>query len=421
MPQRVDSHSRHPPGLILLINGGSSSLKLAVSTFSNPPRMIFRESIAFSDSNIGRRRNSTQHGIVHIPRTTTRQLTTMIHSALMRHHIEPGAIQAVGHRIVLAGPALDRHQIITPRVRRQLNDLIEFDPQHLPMELALLDACNTLLPDAAPVACFDSVFHNTMPTAAKVLPIPWRYFARGVRRYGFHGLSYASLLRQLRKLDAAASRGRVIMAHLGSGCSLAAVRGGKSVATTMGFTPLAGVTMGHRTGDIDPGVMLYLMKRENISHAGMEAWMDGNCGLAGIAGSGDMKVLLSRRNERARLAVEIFCRRIAGQIGSYAAELDGIDAVVFSGGIGEHSSAIRRHITGQLRHLGIQLHATANRNGAEKISRPGKRPAVWCLKTDEELEMGHIIVELLQAGVTHVEETDTHQREKRRKRKRKRV
>ena len=191
------------------------------------------------------------------------------------------------------------------------------------------------------------------------------------------------------------------MAHLGSGCSLAALRGGKTVATTMGFTPLAGVTMGHRTGDIDPGVVLYLMKRENISHAGMEAWMNANCGLAGIAGSGDMKVLMSRRDQRARLAVDIFCRRIAGQIGAYAAELNGIDAVVFSGGIGEHSHMIRHHITSHLGHLGIRLHASANRRGAEKISPPGRRPTVWCLKTDEELEMGHITVDLLRTGVTH--------------------
>ncbi len=409
MPQRGDSYSRHPQGLILLINGGSSSLKLAVSTFSRPPRMIFREAIDFSVSNIGRQRNSTQHGIVHVPRATIGKLTTMIRSALTRHAVKPHAIHAVGHRIVLAGPALDRHQVITPRVRRQLNDLIEFDPQHLPMELALLDACNMLLPDALSIACFDSVFHNTMPTAAKVLPIPWRYFGRGVRRYGFHGLSYASLLRQLRRLDPAASRERVIMAHLGSGCSLAALRGGKTVATTMGFTPLAGVTMGHRTGDIDPGVILYLMKRENISHAGMEAWMNANCGLAGIAGSGDMKLLLSRRDQRARLAVDIFCRRIAGQIGAYAAELDGIDALVFSGGVGEHSHMIRHHITSHLGHLGIRLHASANRRGAEKISPPGTGPTVWCLKTDEELEMGHITVDLLRTGVTHGKKHHTRQ------------
>ena len=404
--------------MILLINGGSSNLKLAVSTFSHPPRMIFRESIDFSVSNIGRRRNSTQHGIVHVPRTTIGKLTTMIRSTLTRHLIEPDTIQAIGHRIVLAGPALDRHQVITPRVRRQLNELIEFDPQHLPMELALIDACNAMLPGASAIACFDSVFHNTMPMAAKVLPIPWRYFVQGVRRYGFHGLSYASLLRQLRRLDPAASRGRVIMAHLGSGCSLAALRGGKTVATTMGFTPLAGVTMGHRTGDIDPGVILYLMKRENISHAGMEAWMNANCGLAGIADSGDMKVLLSRRDQRAQLAVDIFCRRIAGQIGAYAAELNGIDAVVFSGGIGEHSHMIRRHITSHLGHLGIRVHTAANRGGAEQISPPGTRPTVWCLKTDEELEMGHITVELLQAGVTYGKQHNTHQTERRRKRKR---
>ncbi len=397
MPQRVDPH-RHPPkGLILLINGGSSSLKAAIATFSQPPRIIHRQTIELSSADVTHLQRTTKYGIPHLPRREKKRLQTGIIRLLHDVGSEKQSIRAVGHRIVLAGPKLDRHQMITARVRRQLGDMVEFDTQHLPMELTLVDVCADLFPEAPQIACFDSVFHQPMPMASRVLPIPWPYFLHGVRRYGFHGLSYASLLRQLREWDAKAARGRVIMAHLGSGCSVAAVRGGKSVATTMGFTPLAGVTMGHRTGDIDPGVILFLMKSEKLSVDEMEAWMNVHCGLAGIAGSGDMKTLLARRDPRAKLAVELFCRRIAAQIAAYTVEIGGLDALVFSGGIGEHASVIRRDIVGRLRHFGLQLDAGANRRNELRISRRGIKPTAWCLHTDEEQEMGRITVDLLNA------------------------
>lgn len=335
-------------------------------------------------------------GIVRTSRDTADCFTHWLASVIAESQISHKQIAAVAHRIVLAGPQISRHQLFTANTRRQLAELIEFDPQHLPLELAIVDGCRKAFPRIHQAACFDSVFHRTMPLTSSVLPIPWDYYQRGVQRYGYHGLSYASLVRQIHSVDSHAAHGRIIVAHLGSGCSLAAIKNGRSVATTMAFTPLAGVVMGGRTGDIDPGLILYIMKRENLAPSDMERWLADNSGLAGIAGCGDMQTLLRRKDVRAKLAVDIFCRSIAHYIGAYASELGGIDAVVFSGGIGEKAPEIRRRIIGRLAFLGLAIDPVANRANRQRISPTGNRVRIWRLTTNEELEMALITKNLLK-------------------------
>ncbi len=348
---------------------------------------------------VGRRPAETAGRIIHRSRHMADGFIPWLASVMVESHISPQQIAAVAHRIVLAGPRLSQHQLLTAETRKRLAELIEFDPQHLPLELAIVAVCRSAFPRIPHTACFDSVFHQTMPLESKVLPISWDYYQRGVRRYGFHGLSYASLVRQIHSIDPRAAHGRIVMAHLGSGCSVAAIKHGHSVATTMAFTPLAGVVMGGRTGDIDPGLILYIMKREKLTPAKMERWLAENGGLTGIAGCGDMQTLLRRKDARARLAVDIFCRSIAHHIVACASELAGIDAIVFSGGIGEHAPEIRRGIIGQLAFLGLAIDPVANRANGPQISPPGSRVRIWCLKTNEELEMALITKRLLKGAV----------------------
>lgn len=400
MARHLRPTSRTQPALMLLINAGSSSVKISIRHFDVPVRVVLHRSISLAELHRPAP-ESPPHG-AHLSTgadLAADRLAEWLKSVMDESQIDRRNIAVAGHRIVLAGPKITRHQLLTAKVRKALVRLIDFDPQHLPLELAFIDACRQLFPRIPQAACFDSVFHQTMPLISKVLPISWNYYTHGVRRFGFHGLSYASLMRQLRLVDPQAARGRTVIAHLGSGCSLAAMNNGRSVATTMAFTPSAGVVMGGRTGDIDPGVILYIMKREKFTPADMEQWLEDHGGLAGIAGCADMQSLLCRKDARASLAVDIFCRGIARQIGAYAAELNGIDAVVFSGGIGEKAPEVRRRIIHQLSFMGMAIDAAANRASRQQISPAGSRPRVWCLRTDEEQEMASII-KLLLKGAT---------------------
>jgi len=281
----------------------------------------------------------------------------------------------------------------------ELQRLSPLAPRHLPEEVLLAKAFQGYFPDVPHVACFDTAFHQDLPRVAHLLPIPRRYEAQGVRRYGFHGLSYTFLMRELARLDGAASaRSRTVLAHLGSGASLAAVRDGKAVDTSMGFTPTGGVPMGTRSGDLDPGLVCYLARHFDLSTADLDDMVTSKSGLLGMSEtSSDMRELLAREAQdvRAKEAIAVFCYQIKKGIGAYAAALGGLDTLVFAGGIGESAPVIRKRICDGLSFLGLDLDDTQNAANAGVVSRPTGRVVVRVMKTDEERTIAQMICDLL--------------------------
>ena len=298
------------------------------------------------------------------------------------------ALTAVGHRVVHGGPKYYKPQRITAEMIEELHRLSPFDPDHMPEEILLTEAFHRRFPDLPQVACFDTAFHHDLPRVAQLLPIPRRYEAQGVRRYGFHGLSYAFLMEELARLgDPAAAKGRVILAHLGNGASLAAVRDGKSVDTSMSFTPAAGVPMSTRSGDLDPGLVWYLARTEKMSAKQFNEMVNFQSGLLGISEtSSDMRDLLGREAEdvRAAEAVAFFCYQVKKWIGTFAAALGGLDTLVFAGGIGENAPAVRARICAGLEFLGIEIEEKRNAANEGVISPASSRVAVRVIRTDEE-------------------------------------
>ncbi len=279
----------------------------------------------------------------------------------MRAHL-PQPPVAVGHRIVHGGPHLREHQLLTADVEAQLQAAVHFAPLHIPPALALLRLSRAAYSQTPQFACFDTAFHSTMPPVAARLPIPTKYFDQGVQRYGFHGLSYESLVHRL----GAALPDKAVFAHLGNGASVTAVLCGKSIDTSMGLTPTGGIPMGTRSGDLDPGVLLFLQRSGGLDVDALESLVNQQCGLAGLSGGeSDMQALLSRAeagDANAELAVNAFCTAVCKQIGSYAALLGGLDLLVFTGGIGEHSAEVRRRICASLGFLGIDADDPASPN-----------------------------------------------------------
>jgi acetate kinase len=272
------------------------------------------------------------------------------------------------------------------------------DPEHLPVEILLIEACQKRFPNLPQVACFDTAFHHDMPRVAQILPIPRRYEALGVRRYGFHGLSYAFLMEHLD--EGAAAQGKVILAHLGNGASLAAVRDGKSMDTSMGFTPAAGVPMGTRSGDLDPGLVGYLARTEGIDAVRFNEMVNFQSGLLGVSEtSSDMRDLLEHEAQDARAAdaVALFCYQVKKWIGAFAAALGGLDTLVFAGGIGENAPVIRARICEGMEFLGIELDQTRNTGNEDTISTG--RASVRVIHTDEELMIARSVCRILRVGV----------------------
>jgi acetate kinase len=314
---------------------------------------------------------------------------------------EFAAVQSVGHRVV-HGMQYSVPEKVTPELIADLRRNVPFDLQHLPLEIELMEAISRRCPALPQVACFDTAFHRSMPRVARVLPIPRRYEALGVRRYGFHGLSYEFLMQELARLDVpAAKNGRVILAHLGNGASLAAVRNGQCIDTSMGFTPASGLVMGTRSGDLDPGVISFLARSEKMSVQQFEEMTNHASGLLGISEiSADMRQLLACEpmDLRAAEAVAIFCYQIRKWIGSFAAVLGGLDVLVFAGGIGENLPEIRHRICEDLTFLGVTLSEPRNTANAQCISTDGSRAAVHVIRTDEELVIAQSTRRTLERG-----------------------
>jgi acetate kinase len=307
-------------------------------------------------------------------------------AAWLRAHYGGSRVLGVGHRVVHGGTRFTAPTIVTPQVLDELRQFVPLAPLHQPYNIAAIEAAMERLPGVPQVACFDTSFHRGGPAVAEVVPLPARIRESGVRRYGFHGLSYEYIASVLPEVAPEIVDGRVIVAHLGSGASLCALRGRKSVDHTLGFTALDGLCMGTRPGALDPGVVLYLVQGLGLSSAEVERVLYKESGLIGISGvSNDMRVLLASTEPAARLAVDYFVYRIAKEIGSLAAVLGGIDGLVFTAGIGENSAEIRRRVCAASTWLGIDLDENANARRGPRISRDSSRVSAWVIPTNEEL------------------------------------
>jgi acetate kinase len=386
---------------ILTINGGSSSIKFALYQIEEPLKRGQYgkvDRIGLSGTNL------TFHDADGKP-SASRKLDAADHKSAVNFLIDWleeqnnfESVRAVGHRVV-HGMKHIAPEIVTKNLLDELHRISPYDPDHLPREIELIEAFRQRHPKLPQVACFDTAFHQTMPRVAKLLPIPRRFDARGVQRYGFHGLSYAYLMEELARLgDPAAANGRVILAHLGNGASLAAVRDGQSIDTSMGFTPTAGLVMSTRSGDLDPGLAPYLARTEQMTTQQFYEMVNHKSGLLGVSEtSSDMRDLcaIEATDVRAAEAAALFCYQAKKWIGSFAAALGGLDTLVFTGGIGENAALIRTRICEGLGFLGIEIHKSRNAENAAVISNDTSRVTVRVICTDEELMIARSVCRLL--------------------------
>jgi acetate kinase len=397
---------------ILTINGGSSSIKFALFEAGESLRREL-------DGNIERIGLANATFAVKGSENFSRPLAVPNHTVAvnvlmdwLKKRSDRDAFAAVGHRMVHGGTKYFAPQRITPKMVEDLHGLSAFDPEHMPEEILLTEAFHRRFPDLPQIACFDTAFHHDLPQVARLLPIPRRYEAQGVRRYGFHGLSYAFLTGKLARLGGSqAAQGRVILAHLGNGASLAAVRHGKSMDTSMSFTPTAGVPISTRSGDLDPGLVWYLAHAKKMTAKEFNELVNFQSGLLGVSEtSSDMRDLLDRETHdvRAAEAVALFCYQVKKWIGAFAAALGGLDTLVFAGGIGEKAPPVRARICEGLGFLGIQLEEKRNAANADVISAAASRVAVRVIHTDEEVMIARTVYRVLDLGLASEQRTSDH-------------
>jgi len=375
----------------LVVNGGSSSLKSALFTDAALPARILAGAI----ERIGQPGATLRCRLAGDPAASPQPLEAADQTQAvarlieeLRRRIELSALIAIGHRIVHGGDRYFATTRIDDTVLAEMRRLSPLDPAHLPGEIAIIEGLEQHCPGIPQIACFDTAFHRELPRAAQLLPIPRRYAERGVRKYGFHGLSYAYLLNELERVAGSqAARGRVILAHLGAGCSLAATSERRCVETTMGFTPTGGLMMGTRSGDLDPGILLHLLREDGATADQLDDLVNRQSGLLGLSEtSPDIRDLLEcePQDVRAAEAIAVFCQRAKQGIGACAAALGGLDTLIFAAGIGENSPTIRSRICAGMEFLGVHLDSGLNEASAPEISGPGARVSVRVIKTDEE-------------------------------------
>jgi acetate kinase len=383
---------------ILTINGGSSSIKFALYQVGEPlKRGLYGtiDRIGLTGTNL------TFHDADGKP-AASRQLAAPDHKSAanflmdwLEEQNSFGSVRAVGHRVV-HGMQHTAPEVVTQELLEELHRISPNDPDHLPREIELIETFRRRHPKLPQVACFDTAFHQTMPRVAKLLPIPRRFDAKGIQRYGFHGLSYAYLMEELARLgDPAASKGRVILAHLGNGASMAAVLDGKSIDTSMCFTPTAGLVMSTRSGDLDPGLAPYLARTEQMTTKQFYEMVNHKSGLLGVSEtSSDMRDLLDHEKQdvRAAEAVALFCYQAKKWIGSFAAALGGLESLVFTGGIGENAPVVRARICEGLSFLGVELDEARNAQTAGVISKDAIGTIVRVIRTDEEIMIARSVL-----------------------------
>ncbi len=349
---------------ILVINTGSSSLKFGVYVDKNGEEHVLFDGAA---DGIGQSRGKLElkdargHTLRSENHTFVSESEALDHGTKWLKELSQKQPKAIGHRMVHGGPHLITHQLITPTLLEELHTFRHFAPLHIPKALQLIKSAERLFPNVPQFACFDTAFHTTIPEQASRFALPRELFDEGIHRYGFHGLSYESIVFQLGKQLPS----RTVIAHLGSGASLAAIKDGRSVDTTMGLTPTGGIPMATRSGDLDPGILLYLLREKKMNADSLEKLLNYNSGLSALSGEkGDMRdleIAADRGSREAQLAIEVFCTSVSKVIAAYAAVLGGLDMLVFSGGIGEHSSPLRGRVCESLIFLGVAIDDASNR------------------------------------------------------------
>src|SRR6266566_457350 len=390
---------------ILAINSGSSSFRFALFKVgeSLPQILIGKfDRIGFPDAKLSVtdfRVKKRDEGRIDV---TNQVACVPLLVELLEKKTGLDSVSTIGHRVVHGGPRYRDAVRVDGAVLEELRRISPFAPNHLPDAIALMEVFAAKFPQVPQIACFDTAFHSTLPRVAKLLPIPRRYEAKGVQRYGFHGLSYSFLMQELERVAGAkAANGRIILAHLGNGASLAAVREGKSMDTSMGFTPAAGLVMSTRSGDLDPGLVAFLGRSEQMTETQFDRMIHHESGLLGVSEiSSDIRDLLAREaaDIRAAEAVALFCYQAKKWVGAFAAALGGLDTLVFAGGIGENSPSIRARICEGLGFLGIELNETRNAANAPVISAQAGRVTVRIIRTDEELMIGKTVCRVLGLG-----------------------
>jgi acetate kinase len=390
---------------ILTINGGSSSIKFALFEANASLRRVLDgeiERIGLPGASLRAKGSNEADNFSRLVAAPDRPAAVAALMDFIESRSGRDALTAAGHRIVHGGPKYSQPQRITPEMLKDLSALNPFDPEHMPEEILLIEALGRRFPGLPQVACFDTAFHHDLPRVSRLLPIPRRYEAQGLRRYGFHGLSYAFLMGELARVDGAqAARGKVILAHLGSGASLAAVHEGKAVDTSMSLTPAAGVPMSSRSGDVDPGLVSYLARTEQMNAEQFDKMINFQSGLLGISEtSSDMQVLLAHETQdvRAAEAVALFCYQVKKWIGAFTAALEGIDTLVFAAGIGENAPTVRARICEGLGFLGIELDQKRNAETEPLISSDASRVKVRVMHTDEEIVMARSVADILKGA-----------------------
>ncbi len=390
---------------IVVLNAGSSSIKFSVFEIAaDAPVLTLRGQIEglytstkFVAKDAAGATTATLEWSDAEPQdhdSAIRYLLDFLHAKLAQHRL-----LAVGHRVVHGGLEYEHPVRIDGQVLGRLEKFIPLAPLHQPHNLAAIRALRARAPGLLQVACFDTSFHRTAPTVAQAFALPPAITDRGVRRYGFHGLSYEYVAGALPQFDAAAAHGRVVVAHLGNGASMCAMAAGRSVTTTMGFTAVDGLPMGTRTGALDPGVVLYLMDELKMDARAIEKLLYKESGLLGVSGvSSDMRTLLASDDPRAAFAVELFCYRVNCELGALAAALGGLDALVFTGGIGEHAAPVRERILRAAAWLGIEPDLAANAANGPRLSKDGSHTRAWVIPTNEELMIARHTRAVLAAG-----------------------
>ena len=388
--------------LVLIINTGSSSVKFSVFEAGKvgEPKCLREGEIKAIGTDASIKIKAFPDAKV----ITNAKIIAPSHAAAVdaiekwaRSEFTAATWVGVGHRIVHGGQKFIDPVLISSETLAELHELIPFDPLHQPIGIAGIESCQRLFNGVPQIACFDTAFHATQPEVAKIIALPQQFADQGIRRYGFHGLSYQYISSMLGDLDSTLASGRVVIAHLGSGASLCAVKEGKSIATTMGFSVLDGLAMGTRCGSIDPGAILYLLNSLKIAPIELENILYNKSGLLGISGiSSDVRTLLASTESSAKNALDYYVYRIAREMASLIPTLGGIDGMVFTGGVGEHSSEVRHRVIAQLSWLGFQIHKSCNDEHVIKISAPDSKLPIYVLRTNEnQMIARHVLARLL--------------------------
>jgi acetate kinase len=398
---------RLPRNCLLTINGGSSSIKYALYEIKDSLNQLLSgemEGIGSDQAQLHfiHAKGEQKHHF-NIPVADHTEAAEWLVTWLEKE-TELIKVKTIGHRIV-QGMEHTSPEKITGELLKQLKAISAYDPEHLPAEIKLIEVFRKHYPDVDQVACFDTSFHTPMPNVAKLVPIPLKYRDKGIKRYGFHGLSYAYLMEKFGQIEGGEkAKGRIIIAHLGSGASLAAIKNGKSLDTSMGFTPASGLTMSTRTGDLDPGVAWHLQKFEKLTPAQFNHMINHESGLLALSGTtANMQQLLQTQHEdeRAAEAIDFFCYQCIKWIGAFTAVLGGLDTLIFSGGIGENAAEIRERICSGLQFLEIKLDETKNKKNEEVISKAHSKASVRVMKTNEELMIARSVCTTLNYNIKH--------------------